>query len=175
MLSILMAPSCRERASGSVVGRAARALDLDGACRERASVLAVWRAARPELVSGRVAQLAALALRLVGACRERVSGRVVGRAARALELDNGACRERASGRVAARPARAVAAQVVPAAGVVVVDVVLAGVGAAVCPRVNDAGRAAVEVPAYDDAAADDVALEVGGGLLVARVARVNPG
>jgi len=140
-----------------------------------------------------VAEPAALALRLVGACLERVSGRVVGRAARALELDNGACRERASGRVAeqaalalkldgacrerasgrvaARAARAVAAQVVPAAGVVVVDVVLVGVGAAVCPRINDAGRAAVEVPAYDDAAAD-VALEVGGGLLVARVAAV---
>ena len=70
-------------------------------------------------------------------------------------------------------ARAVVAQVVPAAaaGVVVVDVVLVDVGAVVCPRVNDAGRAAVEVPAYDDAAAE-VTLEVGGGLLVARVAAV---
>ena len=91
-------------------------------------------------------------------------------AALAFKLD-GACQERASGRVATRVARAVAAQVVPAAGVIVVDVVLVGVGAAVCPRVNDAGRAAVEVPAYDDVAAD-VALEIGGGLLVARVAAV---
>jgi len=49
--------------------------------------------------------------------------------------------------------------------------VLVDVGAAVCPRINNAGRAAVEVPAYDDAAAD-VTLEVGGGLLVARVTAV---
>ena len=153
--------ACRERASGRVVGRAARALDRDGACRERAS--------------GRVAEQAACALDVVGARRESASSIVAGQAARrerassrmaeqaalALDLD-GACLERASGRVAARAARAVVAQVVPAAGVVVVDVVLVGVGAAVCPRVNDAGRAAVEVPAYDDAAAE-VTLEVGAG------------
>jgi len=152
LIALKLVGAYRERVSGRVVGRAARALELDnGACRERAN--------------GRVAERVALALDLDGACRERASGRVVERAARALDID-GACRERASGRVAARAARAVVAQGVPAAGVVVVDVVLVDVGAAVCPRVNDAGRAAVvEVTAYDDAAAD-VTLEVGGGLLV---------